>query len=462
MVCALRVAVFGVALSLMLMPVDPASSAEQNDLLMPAENERGTRYDVEYPVIGYSVVRPSGSIAKLQFELDHDAATLAFDDTNGYLTAVLDALAIDPASQLLVFSKTSINKTHILPSRPRAIFFNDDAYVAIVPGSGMLEIATMDPKLGPVFFILEQRASTPPQFDRQTVQCLRCHDSLTMTGGGVPRFILGSGYVDTRSNLVSHEGWVLTSPKTPFRFRWGGWYVTGNHGDLAHLGNIVVNNAADLQDLEQLRIFNRDTLDGWIDTELYPTSHSDIVALLVIEHQVHVQNLITRVNYDVRTRIASDEQSDKDDNNGNDWFVSEEMKSLIEETTEPLVKALLFADEAELTAPVTGSTNFAEQFERRGPYDSKGRSLRQFDLRTRTFRYPLSYLIYSEAFDALPRIARDYIYRRFAEILGDERGDAAVARLRPEERAVILDILRATKPDFAAFEDAGFAHLDKR
>ena len=462
MVCALRVAVFGVALSLMLMPVDPASSAEQNDLLMPAENERGTRYDVEYPVIGYSVVRPSDSIAKLQFELDHDTATLAFDDTHGYLTAVLDALAIDPTSQLLVFSKTSINKTHILPSRPRAIFFNDDAYVAIVPGSGMLEIATMDPKLGPVFFILEQRASTTPQFDRQTVQCLRCHDSLTMTGGGVPRFILGSGYVDTRSNLVSHEGWVLTSPKTPFRFRWGGWYVTGNHGDLAHLGNIVVNNAAELQDLERLRIFNRDTLDGWIDTELYPTSHSDIVALLVIEHQVHVQNLITRVNYDVRTGIAEEEQRNKDDNNGNDWFVSEEMKSLIEESGEPLVKALLFADEAELTAPVTGSTNFADQFERRGPYDSMGRSLRQFDLRTRTFRYPLSYLIYSEAFDALPRIARDYIYRRFAEILGDERGDAAVARLRPEERAVILDILRATKPDFAAFEDAGFVHLDEQ
>ena len=462
MVCALRVAVFGVALSLMLMPADPASSAEQNDLLMPAENERGTRYDVEYPVIGYSVVRPSGSIAKLQFELDHDAATLAFNDTNGYLTAVLDALAIDPASQLLVFSKTSINKTHILPSRPRAIFFNDDAYVAIVPGSGMLEIATMDPKLGPVFFILEQRASMTPQFDRQTVQCLRCHDSLTMTGGGVPRFILGSGYVDTRSNLVSHEGWVLTSPKTPFRFRWGGWYVTGNHGDLAHLGNIVVNNAAELQDLERLRIFNRDTLDGLIDTELYPTSHSDIVALLVIEHQVHVQNLITRVNYDVRTGIAEEEQRNKDDNNGNDWFVSEEMKSLIEESGEPLVKALLFADEAELTAPVTGSTNFADQFERRGPYDSKGRSLRQFDLRTRTFRYPLSYLIYSEAFDALPRIARDYIYRRFAEILGDERGDAAVARLRPEERAVILDILRATKPDFAAYEDAGFVRLDEQ
>ena len=446
----------------MLMPENQASSAEQGDLLLPAENERGTRYEAEYPAIAYSSVRPSERIAKLQFELDQGARRLAFDDTNGYLAAVLEALAIDPASQLLVFSKTSINKSHILPTRPRAIFFNDDAYVAIVPGAGMLEIATMDPQLGPLFFILEQRAMDKPQFDRQTVQCLRCHDSLTMTGGGVPRFILGSGYVDTRSNLVSHEGWVLTSPQTPFRFRWGGWYVTGTHGDQAHLGNIVVRDAAELQDLERLRIYNRDTLDDLIDTEFYPTSHSDIVALLVIEHQVYVQNLITRVNYDVRTRLANDEQGRKDDSNGNERLVTEEMKSFIEETTEPLVKALLFANEAELTDPVTGSTDFAKHFERRGPYDSKGRSLRQFDLRTRTFRYPLSYLVYSEAFDALPRIVRVYIYRRFVETLGNEQGDAAVARLRPEERAVILDILRATKPDFAAHEEAGLADLDER
>ena len=109
-----------------------ALSAEQGDSVLPAENERGTRYAVEYPAIGYGTVRPSERIAKLQSELDQGVRTLAFDDTNGYLMAVLEALDIDPASQLLVFSKTSINKTHILPSRPRAIFFNDDAYVAIV------------------------------------------------------------------------------------------------------------------------------------------------------------------------------------------------------------------------------------------------------------------------------------------------------------------------------------------
>ena len=92
-------AVFGAALLLVSMPGNRASSAEQGDSLLPAENQRPTRYEVEYPAIGYSTVRPSGRIAKLQFELDRGAGALAFDDTNGYLTAVLEALAVDPLSQ---------------------------------------------------------------------------------------------------------------------------------------------------------------------------------------------------------------------------------------------------------------------------------------------------------------------------------------------------------------------------
>ena len=445
--CVFRIVVVGVAALLILAPMDRALPAEQGYSVLPAEGERGTRYSVEYPAIAYGTARPSERVAKLQSMLDQGTLTLDYDDTNGYLAAVLDALVIDSSSQLLVFSRTSVSKSHILPSRPRAIYFNDDAYVAMVPGSGILEIATMDPQLGPVFFILEQRASASPQFDRQTVQCLRCHDSRTMTGGGVPRFILGSGYVNTQSELVSHEGWVLTTPKTPFKFRWGGWYVTGQHGKQAHLGNIVVRETADLQDLEGLRIYNRDSLDGVIDTQFYKSNQSDIVALLVIEHQVYVQNLITRINYDVRTEMARRKLLNSADFKLSGEIVTKEMKSLIEEVSEPLVKALLYEGDAKLAAPVSGSTAFSEGFERRGPFDGKGRSLRQFDLQTRTFRYPLSYLVYSEAFDALPQIVRSYIYRRLAEILGDEKGKILV-RLPAEERAAILEILRATKPDF--------------
>jgi hypothetical protein len=392
--------------------------------LRPSADESRFRYATDYPAIAYSTVPPRERIAALQAKLDRGELALEHADTGGYLRSVLKALEIDPASQLLVFSRTSVNVAHIRPETPRAIYFNDDAYVAWVPGSGMLEIATMDPNLGPVFFTLDQGAAARPRFDRLTVQCLRCHDSLTLTGGGVPRF-------------------------TQLKFRWGGWYVTGEHGDQPHLGNIIVKDPATLQQLDSLRVYNLANLDDMIATELYLSNYSDIVALLVIEHQVHVQNLITRVNYDVRTALDRDQRRNGLDSGSNEGSVSDETNSLIEDATEHLVKAMLFAGEAKLTSPIVGSNAFAEQFEARGPFDRDGRSLRQFDLHTRTFRYPLSYVVYSEAFDALPEIALNRIYRRFAELLGNDGADDAVERLQPEERAAILDILRATKPAFA-------------
>ncbi len=427
-----------------LIAVAMLSCARADDLLLPSSNETGTRYVQEYPAIGYETQRPRERIAALQAALDARNAVLRFDDDRGYLAAVLDALDIDTASQLLVYSRTSVNKTHISPSRPRAIYFNDDAYVAWVPGAGMLEIATMDPELGPLFFILEQVKKPLPSFDRQTVQCLRCHDSLTMTGGGVPRFILGSGYVDARGELVSHEGWVLTKPSTPLRFRWGGWYVTGSHGEQRHLGNIVVHDRAALSDLDSLRVYNRRDLDGVIETGLYPTNHSDIVALLVIEHQVHVQNLITRLKWDAAMALAAERRSAQNHDSGNEISVSARTTGIIEAAAEALADAMMFVGEAPLDSPVSGSTDFAGQFAARGPFDSEGRSLRQFDLATRTFRYAVSYLVYSEAFDALPDTARHYLYGRFKAALGDEH-------------AVTLSILRATKPEFAAWEQANFS-----
>ena len=423
-------------------------AAEDADLLLPTENESGFRYDTEYPAIGYSTAPPNERIAALQKKLDAAEYSLAFDGGRGYLDALLAALKIDPDSQLLVFSRTSVNAAHIHPRQPRSIFFNDDTYVAWVPGAGMIEIASMDPKLGPVFFILEQTQTAAPKFDRQTVQCLRCHDSLTLTGGGVPRFIIGSGYVNTRGDLVSHEGWVLTSPATPLKFRWGGWYVTGRHGAQQHLGNIIVNDPASLQELDSLRIGNLKKLDDFVETADYPGDHSDIVALLVIEHQIHVQNLITRVNYDVRSALTNN--ISRNVNDGHRSSITNETKTFIEDTTESLVKAMLFADEAVLSDTIVGPSNFAAQFEKQGPHNQSRRSLRELDLRSRLFRYPLSYLVYSEAFDALPDIARNYAYRRFAEILLGKTADELVARLTLDERKSIINILCATKPEFAA------------
>jgi hypothetical protein len=100
-----------------------------------------------------------------------------------------------------------------------------------------------------------------------------------------------------------------------------------------------------------------------VETDLYPSNYSDIVALLVIEHQVHVQNLITRVNYDVRTALDRDQRRNGLDSGSSGGSVSDETNSLIEDAAEHLVKAMLFAGEAKLTSPIVGSNAFTEQFE---------------------------------------------------------------------------------------------------
>jgi hypothetical protein len=264
------------------------------------------RYETEYPTIPYLTGKRADRVAALIDRIERGEAKLTHDGQRGYLESLLAELEIDAASQTLVFSQTSLQGRLIGPKTPRAIYFNDDVYVAFVQGAP-IEIASLDPVLGPVFYLLEQNAAQP-KFSAELGRCLSCHDSYSLTGGGVPRFIVGSGYTGTTGMLVSHEGWILVSDRTPLKSRFGGWYVTGRHGGQVHLGNMIIKTLYDFDKLEELRAGNRDTLEGLFDTSPYLTSKSDIVALLVLQHQTEVQNLITRVHYDAR--IAAEKREE--------------------------------------------------------------------------------------------------------------------------------------------------------
>jgi hypothetical protein len=231
--------------------------------------------------------------------------------------------------------------------------------------------------------------------------------------------------------LVSHEGWILITDRTPLKSRWGGWYVTGKHGSQVHLGNIVIKTLNDFDRLEEMRVGNLDTVDGLFDTTPYLTNESDIVALLVFQHQVDVQNLITRVSYDARS-------------------APERREEPLEDTIERLVRTMLFVDAVEYTEAISGNEKFVEQFASRAVRDSQGRSLRDFDLARRLFRYPLSYVIYSPAFDALPNDAKSLFYRRLHDVLSGADTSEDFAHLSAADRAAIDEILRDTKPDFSA------------
>lgn len=125
---------------------------------------------------------------------------------------------------------------------------------------------------------------------------------------------------------------------------------------------------------------------------------------------------------------------------------SESTTRRIAHAAEPLVEYLLFSGEARLSSPIHGTSSFAEEFAARGPQDSQGRSLREFDLQRRLFKYPCSYLVYTDAFDGLPAEVRSYVSRRFHEVLSGQDQTKPFAYLTLADRHAIRDILAATKP----------------
>ena len=403
------------------------------------------RYDAEYESIQYSTTAPTDAVAQLQDRIAAGEVTLQLEAGSGYLTSLLRELGVDVDTQLLVFSKTSLQVSKISPQTPRAIYFNDSVYVAWVPG-GRVEISSVDARLGLVFYTLEQRQ---PSFERHPIQCLQCHDTYALTGGGVPRNLVGSGLIDQSGALANHEGWFLTNDQTPIRRRWGGWYVTGTHGDQVHMGNVIIGSREPAASLDLSATGNIKDLANLVDTRPYVGGHSDIVALMVLEHQVHVQNVITRVSYDTRTALLNQKKHNRQ-LGLDEGFLSEETASRVQSIAEPLVRALLMVDEAALTGVVTGTSGFTARFARLGPFDLEGRSLREFDLERRLFRYPCSYVIYSEAFDALPDVSKAYVYGRLREVLVGEDRSPAFAHLSPTDRREILEILELTKLEFAA------------
>ena len=418
---------------------EPAASDLPGFVLQaPPVDEGPLRYDTEYPTIPYATGARTDAVAALVARLNRGDMKLEYRAPRGYLDSLLAALNIDPSSQTLVYSQTSLQSRLIHPSTPRAIYFNDDVYVAWVR-NGPIEIGSQDANLGAVFYLVDNTEAAPPKFSGELTKCLSCHDSYSLSGGGVPRYIVGSGYTGTTGMLVSHEGWILVTDRTPLKSRWGGWYVTGQHGSQVHLGNMKIKTMHDFDDLEAHRVGNVDTLDALFDTKPYLTNKSDVVALLVLQHQADVQNQITRVSYDTRTVLAAASAG---------RIEAREAQERIAEPVEDLLKLMLFADAVEYTAPISGDTKFVAQFERRAVRDAQGRSLRDFDLTRRLFRYPLSYVIYSAAFDALPADAKRMFYRRLSDVLRDADKTADFAALSAADRGAILEILRATKPDF--------------
>ncbi len=402
---------------------------------------------LDHDAIRYTKGPVNDPVARLQQRIDSGAVKLRYEDEFGYLRSVLKELDIPLSSQVLVFSKTSFQAPRIAPRTPRALYFRDNIAVGFVRTGDVLEFAALDPNQGVMFYTLDQGRTTHPQFDRRDV-CLQCHQSSATMG--VPGLVVRSIIPDRTGTPVMSLGGSITDHRSPLKDRWGGWYVEGTTGTQTHMGNAVVE---DPDTEERLPIaegtVNVTRLNRFFDTGAYLTPDSDIVALMTLEHQTQMTNLIIRVGWE--SRIAMYENDAINRALGEAAAVRDSIQHRVNTAVEDLVEYALFSNEAKLTGPVKGVSGYTAEFQKAGIRDPKGRSLHDFDLNTRMFRYPCSYMIYSEAFDAMPAVVKDRFYRRLWEVLSGRDNSPQFSHLTPADRKAILEILFATKKGLPAY-----------
>lgn len=416
-------------------------------LLMGVSTARAQE-DFEQAPIHYSATTPDNVISILAERLQRGEVQLKHDQEQGYLPGLLEQLAVPVESQTLVYSKTSLQRHRISPRTPRAIYFNDEIYVGYCRSGDVLEISTADSKLGTVFYTLDQKNTERPVFTRQTDNCLLCHSSSRT--GGIPGHLVRSLMVDSDGQPILSAGSQSVDYTTPFEKRWGGWYVSGTHGAQTHMGNLIVKSGVNPDRADNAAGQNVTDLKQIIDLGRYPSPHSDIVALMVLEHQTLVHNRLTQANFVTRQALEYDAMMRKLLNTPDGERLDSTTRR-IAGAGDALVEALLLVDEAKLTANVSGTSRFAEEFVRRGPRDSSGRSIREFDLSRRLFKYPCSYLIYSRAFDELPAEMREYTWKRLWDVLSDKVEPEKFAHLSNDDRQAIREILRDTKAGLPAY-----------
>ncbi|MFM7130148.1 MAG: hypothetical protein ACKO0V_12395 [bacterium] len=397
--------------------------------------------DFDREPIFYRDSNPANAISRLQADLDSGKQKLEYDPTWGYLASVLKSLDIPAESQALVFSKTSLQRERISPETPRALYFNDDVYIGFCQSGDVLEISVADPRLGTVFYTLDQEKVDKPLFTRQVDACLLCHGGSQTQS--VPGHLMRSVFSDAAGQPILASGTYRTDQTSAFKERFGGWYVTGEMGKQYNLGNKIFQKRDSFRDINWEAGMNLHCLDSICNINEYPRKTSDVVALLVLGHQSEMHNRITRANFQTRQALHYEQALNKGLGEKPDhrWPST---TSRIKSACEPLLEYLFFQDELKLESPVSSDSGFIQAFEKRGPRDSKGRSLREFDLKTRIFKYPCSYLVYSESFRQLPDEAMNYILLRMNEILSGKDKSDKFKHLSETDKTAILAILSET------------------
>lgn len=408
-----------------------------------AENE------YENPPINYSASTPHDMAMALEKAQEQGKVSIDRTDDWAVLHGVLKQFHIPQESQVMVFSKTSKQNDRISPATPRVVYFGDNAYVGYSYG-GLLEVSVIDPKLGPIFYLADPHVDKkePIRFTRDQ-SCLSCH------GGPfspeVPGVIVRSVCPGPEGHPIMSQGSTVVDTTTPFEERWGGWYVTGKHGKAVHKGNVTAEENGESVKLNPLPGQNIMDLGKFFDIEPYPRKTSDIVALMVLEHQTSTQNILTKAHQASVRAMHMQKSLQKELGEPVSDEPTGTARRIIDHCAEDVVDALLFKDEAALPeGGIEGNGEFQAAFEKNAPRTAEGRSLKDMQLLTRLFKYRCSYTIYGITFhNLLPQLKKTV----FEQLTAALEGKAKLNRydyLGERERKNIMSILAATLPDAPA------------
>lgn len=403
--------------------------------------------EYEQAPIRYSATKANDATQRLEARLASGQLSLPPDD-KAAVRAILKEMHVPVESQVIVYSKTSLQRGLISPTHPRAIYFNDDCYLGWVPG-GLMEVCSFDPELGPVFYTFDPRPQSKPELPRfkRDNDCLSCHGGSFVRG--IPGVFVRSINTEESGDPLLQYGSKVVDHTTPFTERWGGWYVTGTHGEATHQGNVFARTKDRELIVDHKQGANITDLSRFFPVQTLLTNSSDIVALLVLEHQTAMHNAITRAGYNTRRMLAYQRSLQTDLKEPiTDEPSYDSVKRVFDSAAQDVVDHLLYKDEAILPeGGVKGSSAFQQVYEHNGIRTKDGRSLRDLRLDRYLFKYRCSHLIYSQQFLALPKTLKQRIYTRLAKALDADNPDSRYDYLSKQERINITEILRETHPD---------------
>lgn len=348
-----------------------------------------------------------------------------------FLKWLLAELEIPEESQVLLFSKTSLQIRLISPLNPRALYFNDDIYIGWVPG-GVVEIAVYDRELGMVFYEADYRKRAPRKVFVRSNECLSCHSSSRTEG--VPGVFVRSVFPDRDGQPLGQLGGFLSNDSTPMENRWGGYYITGSGPGVLHMGNQIYDESSE----PVRKDVWHESLEGIVDISRYPQPTSDILPLMMLEHQTRVHNVLIRAQMRYRRAVHFAKAIGANAGGGS---VEKTLKSEVSN----ILDVMLFRDEAVIGGEgMDGDNRVEEVLEATVPETDRGWGLKDSRLHPRLMKYRLSYMIYSEAFAALPEPMREAVLDALRAGLANGSKDEKFSHLGPKEKRRIGTILEQT------------------